>query len=284
MADAPPTPIGHRPVAAELDAARVLLAPWRWLTAPRLSGLEHVPTDRPILLAGNHTLMGVLDSPLLVLELWERLGLVLRPLGDHIHFQVPGWRALLERFGVVDGTRENVRALMAAGESLVVFPGGGREVFKHKGEQYRLLWGNRTGFARLAIESGYPIVPFAAVGADDVFDILFDADDLRASPFGPLVDRLAPRPDLIPPAVRGVGPTAVPRPERFYFHFAPPVETRDLAGRADDPEVCLAVRERVREAVEAGIAHLLLERERDPERALLPRVIGRLQRRRRDGD
>ena len=29
----------------------------------------------------------------------------------------------------------------------------------------------RIGFARLAIEQGYPIVPFAAIGADDMLDV-----------------------------------------------------------------------------------------------------------------
>ncbi len=271
----PPTPVGHRPSHRDCEAARAILAPWRWITAPRLSGLEHVPTDRPFLLAGNHTLMGVLDAPLMVLELERRLGVRVRALGDHLHFAIPGWRKLLEQFGVVDGTPDNVRMLMRAGESLLVFPGGGREVFKHKGEQYRLLWGQRCGFARLAIEFGYPIVPFASIGVDDMFDIVWDADDLLASPLGPLLRRLAPRPDLIPPVVRGIGLSVLPRPERVYFRFLSPIETAGVAGRTDDPVHCFAVRERVRHSVEAGIDALLTERDRDPNRALLPRLLHR---------
>jgi 1-acyl-sn-glycerol-3-phosphate acyltransferase len=273
--------LGHRPTPPEIEAARLLLAPWRWLTAPRFEGLEHVPADRPFLLAGNHTLMGVLDAPLMVLGLYERRGVFVRALGDHLHFQVPVWRDLLERFGVVDGTPEAVHALMVEREPILVFPGGAREVFKRKGEQYRLLWGKRTGFARLAIEHGYPIVPFAAVGAEDAFDILLDADELLASPLGPLIRQLAPRADAVAPVVRGLGPTMLPRPERFYFRFAEPVETTPFAGRAGDPAVCTAVRDDVRRAVEAEIATLLLERERDPDRAVLPRMIDGLGRRRR---
>jgi 1-acyl-sn-glycerol-3-phosphate acyltransferase len=265
--------IGHRPTDRDLEAARVLLAPWRWLTAPKFLGFEHVPRDRPFLLAGNHTLMAVLDAPLLMLEIHHRLRVAVRPIGDHLHFGVPLWRDLIARFGVVDGTRENVRALMRAGESLLVFPGGAREVFKRRGEKYRLMWGGRTGFARLAIEHGYPIVPFSAVGAEDVFDILIDADDMRRGPLGRLVRRLAPRDDAIPPVVRGVGLTALPRPERFYFRFAPPVDTAgrrtDTASDAD----CRAVRDAVRDAVEEGINLLLVEREHDPDRSVLARVL-----------
>ncbi len=273
--------VGHRPTPPEIEAARLLLSPWRWLTAPRFDGLEHVPADRPFLLAGNHTLMGVLDAPLMVLGLYERRGVFVRALGDHLHFQVPVWRDLLTRFGVVDGTPEAVDALMANREPILVFPGGAREVFKRKGEQYRLLWGRRTGFARLAIAHGYPIVPFAAVGAEDAFDILLDADELLASPLGPLIRQLAPRADTVAPIVRGIGPTPLPRPERFYFRFVAPIETAPLAGRQDDSAACLAVRDRVRTAVEDAIAGLLVDRERDPNRALLSRIIAPRRPRRR---
>src|SRR5512144_2637637 len=163
QAVAPPTTIGTRPSEVEIAAARLLLEPWHWLTAPRFTGLEHVPTDRPVLAVANHTLMGVLDVPLLVIGLHDLKGVFLRALGDHLHFQVPLWRDLLIRFGTVEGTRENCHALMRAGESILVFPGGGREVFKHHGEKYRLIWKERAGFVRLAVEHGYAIVPLAAV-------------------------------------------------------------------------------------------------------------------------
>jgi 1-acyl-sn-glycerol-3-phosphate acyltransferase len=250
--------------------ARAALAPWRWLTAPRFYGVERVPARRPVMIAGNHTLLGVLDVPLMLLGLFERRHVWPRPLGDHVHFRIPGWRALLRAFGTVPGTPETCRALMRAGESVLVFPGGGREVFKRKGEQYRLFWSGRSGFARLAIEHGYPIVPLAAVGAEECYDILVDAGDLlRWVP--PL--RWVPRADETPPLVCGLGPTPLPRPERFYFHFGPPIETRHLAGLEDDERVQLTVREQVRSAVETGIAFLLRAREQDPERRLLPRLL-----------
>jgi hypothetical protein len=76
----------------------------------------------------------------------------------------------------------------------------------------------------------------------------------------------------------GLGLTALPRPQRLYFHFSAPVETTDLAGRQGDEAACFALRERVRLAVEAGITRLLLERERDPDHDLLPRLLARRRR------
>jgi 1-acyl-sn-glycerol-3-phosphate acyltransferase len=99
----------HRPTAIEIAAARVLLEPWRLLTSPAFHGVEQIPTDRPFLLVGNHTLMGVLDVPLMLLGLYERCGVMVRPLGDHVHFQVPLWREVLLRFGTVDAPARTAR-------------------------------------------------------------------------------------------------------------------------------------------------------------------------------
>jgi len=265
---------GHRPTAIEMAAARVLLEPWRLLTSPVFYGVERVPTDRPFLLVGNHTLMGVLDVPLMLLGLHERSGVIVRPLGDHVHFQVPLWRDLLVRFGTVEGTRENCAALMRAGESILVFPGGAREVFKHKGEQYHLIWKGRTGFAALAIRHGYPIVPFAAVGAEECYDILVDSDEMRHSPLGPVLEWLTPRADELPPVVAGIGP--LPRPQRFYFRFEAPIETRRWAGRAHNQTACLELRAAVARAIERGIKLLQRARRRDPEATLAARLMHQL--------
>lgn len=269
-----PAGVGHRPTAIEIAAARVLLEPWRLLTSPLFYGVDRVPTDRPFLLVGNHTLMGVLDVPLMLLGLHERRGIVVRSLGDHLHFQVPLWRDLLTRFGAVDGTRENCEALMRAGEPILIFPGGAREVFKHKGERYHLIWKNRTGFASLAIKYGYPIVPFAAVGAEECYDILLDSDQLRRSPLGPVFEWLTSRPDELPPVVAGAGP--LPRPQRFYFRFEPPIETTPWAGRAGSQAACLELRAAVAGAIEHGIAALQRTRRRDPEAALAVRLAREL--------
>ncbi len=264
-----------RPADAELATLRVLLAPWQWLTAPRFSGLENVPRDRPALYVANHTLMGMLDTPLLTLGLHDQTGVFVRGLGDHLHFAVPVWRDLLARFGCVEGTRDNCRALMKAGESIIVFPGGGREVFKRKNEKYRLIWKERMGFARLAIEFGYPVIPVAAVGAEDCYEILLDQDDYARLPWWPILERLAERPDAIPPVVRGIGP--LPRPQRFYFHFGKVIETKRLQGGQGDDALVFKFRERVRRTLQRDIGALLRSRDRDPERRLATRLRHRIE-------
>ncbi len=272
-----------RPPLSALETQLKPLLAWRFLTSPRFFGLEHVPRAGPALFVGNHTLYGVFDPPLLWLELYREKDVYLRFLGDHIHFKLPFWGSFLERYGVVDGTRENCSRLLDAGEAVAVFPGGGREVAKRHGERYKLIWKERLGFAKMAIKHRCPLVPFASIGAEEALDILVDADQLLASPLGPAIRALDLRADVLLPICRGLGPTPLPRPERFYFAFAPAIDTRRWAGREDDIEACRELRDEARAAVEGKIAELLAVRDEDPLRGLAARLKS-LARRRWTGD
>jgi 1-acyl-sn-glycerol-3-phosphate acyltransferase len=227
------------------------------VTRPVLIGLEHVPPAGPFLLVGNHQLLGMQDLPTLVRELERRRGVRVRGLADHFHFSVPLWRELLVRMGAVPGTRENCAALLAAGEPVLVFPGGAREVYKRRGQEYQLLWGKRTGFARMAIQAGCPIVPFAAIGAEDRFRVMLDMDHRAAWPTRAIVRRLAGREDVGTLLVRGTGPAGLPGTGRLYFSFGAPIQTTRWAGREDDPEALAECRDLVQAAVERAIEQLL---------------------------
>jgi hypothetical protein len=101
-------------------------------------------------------------------------------MGDHFHFHIPGWKRILMKMGVVDGTREICRALLedkyaeflhalSGGSShstcwccgcflseishhscshpVLIYPGGAREAFKKKSDpKYALFWAG-TAFA-----------------------------------------------------------------------------------------------------------------------------------------
>ncbi len=252
-------------------ATRALGAAHR-LLQPRLYGLERVPDRGPFLLVGNHTLYGLQDVPSLVYEIERARGVFVRPLGDHLHFAIPIWRDLLCELGMVRGTRANCKALLEAEQAVMVFPGGAHEESKRRGQHYQLMWRERVGFARLAVAHGCPIIPFAAVGADDTYTVLLDAVHPLAKPVRVISDRITGRPEAFIPLARGLGPTLIPRPERFYFHFAPPIDTTSLAGQHDKTDVLRALRDQVKRGVEDGIRFLLAERESDPHRHLIPRL------------
>lgn len=245
------------------------LEPWRRYVSPVFEGTEHIPTTRPLLFVGNHTLWAILDMPLLWAELLEKHGIVLRGLGDHVHFKIPGFRELLWRFGAVDGTMENAERLMAHGQCLLVYPGGAREVTRRRGEKYKLQWKNRLGFARLAIRHGAQIVPFSSVGAEEALDIVYDADDYKKTRLGQLLTKAGFRDNLMFPVVKGIGPTPLPRRERLYFHFSEPVDAGVYAGQ-DTTENARELKEEVQARVQDGIAILRTRQQRERRRSVWP--------------
>jgi hypothetical protein len=266
-----------------IDTLDHRLQPLKRLLSPVSIGTEHVPREGPVLLIANHTTCGIVDIPMLGLEIYEKTGRTVRGLGDHNHFAVPVWRDLLTQIGAVRGAREICGQLLESGEAVLVFPGGGREVMKHKHERYRLIWKERIGFARLAIQYGVPIVPFASVGVEDMFEIVVDAEDILRSPVGDLLRALGitEQPwfrhgEVIPPISRGPGLGSLPRLERQYFLFGEPISSREYAGRHEDREACFALGERVKTTIEGQIQALREVREADPNRYPLQRLMHRM--------
>lgn len=224
---------------------------------PVFMGLEHLDRSRPALYVGNHTLYGTLDGPLMLLGLYEHKGIFLRSLGDHIHFKVPLWGKLLVENGCVAGTPENCQQLMEAKEHILVYPGGGREVMKNKDELYQLVWKQRTGFARMAMQNGYDIIPFAAIGADDAYTIQYDTNDFYQSRVGKwlqktgISDKYLRGGDAFVPLATGLG--LLPRPEKIYFAFGERISTTALQTQSENKDL----QWQVRQQVEAKIYQLM---------------------------
>lgn len=269
----------YRPPDA--DHIRRMLTLQRWYFTPTLLGAENVDPSRPGLFVGNHAIFGVIDSPLFASELYSRTGVYPRSLGDHFHFDVPGWGDLLIRYGAVPGTRENCSRLMQAGQHVLVFPGGAREVAKRRSEINRLTWKNRTGFARMAIEHGYDIIPFASVGCDESYTILFDGDDFQNSRAGrwllkrPRLNNLLRGGDTFMPLVRGLGPTLLPRPEPFWFMIGKPIPTGEYAGREDDRDALWDLRNKAAGSIETMIGQLKQQRSAEDLPGWRRRLLGR---------
>jgi 1-acyl-sn-glycerol-3-phosphate acyltransferase len=229
--------------------SRLLSALEAWFT-PSFHGMERLRPKRGSLFVGNHTIYGLLDIPLFQAGVYNHSGIWLRGLADHLHYAIPAWARYLESFGAIRGTRENCSLAMQQGESILVFPGGGREVMKRKGEKYRLIWKQRLGFVSLAVRHGYPIQPFASVGADDAYTIYLDAaavQDSRLLKFVTHALGIKVRKDAeeFPPIARGLGLTVLPRPEPFHYVVGRAISTARYKGKEDDLDTLVRLRERV---------------------------------------
>jgi hypothetical protein len=100
--------------------------------------------------------------------------------------------------------------------------------------------------------------------------VVMDSQTPGAAQISAVMRRLVGVP--LPPLVRGIGPTWVPRPERLYFWFGSHVDTARYHGDAEDDTAAREVRDVVKDRVERQIGGLLEMREQDPGRRLRPRA------------
>eukprot|EP00002_Diphylleia_rotans_P017333 TRINITY_DN3366_c0_g1_i2.p1 TRINITY_DN3366_c0_g1~~TRINITY_DN3366_c0_g1_i2.p1 ORF type:complete len:354 (+),score=66.11 TRINITY_DN3366_c0_g1_i2:43-1104(+) len=267
-----PSTIGPPPTERAMELLVAAAQPLYWYMSPVSYGIENIPIDRsnPVLFVGNHSLYA-LDIALFLSELWTKKKIIIRPLADHAHFRLPIWREIVKLSGIVEGNPENCDTLMEKKENILVYPGGAREVFKLKGEKYQLIWGNRVGFAKMAIKHNYTIVPFACVGIEDMYDVLIDSKEILASPFGKLAQLVSPTKE-VPPIFGGLGGTLIPRPYRLYFWFGPPISTKKYAGQDQNELFARELKEHTKTQVEWGIQFLKKVQSSDKHNLLMKRM------------
>ncbi len=98
-------------------------------------------------------------------------GINTRLLGASPVFATPGSREISLWMGAVDASPTTARGVLDAGLSMAVYPGGSREIFNtdHRSKNTILELKNRSGFVRLAVQYGVPLVPVAVFGERDAY-------------------------------------------------------------------------------------------------------------------
>ncbi|GAB11851.1 putative acyltransferase [Gordonia araii NBRC 100433] len=147
----------------------ILMGPFlRMIGRPKVTGLENLPADGPAILASNH--LAVVDSFYLPLVIPRRMYF----LAKAEYFTGTGFKGAFQRwfFGSTgqipidrSGADAAAGALVAAtrqldkGDLMGMYPEGTRSP---DGRLYK----GKTGLARLALETGVPVIPVAMVGTD----------------------------------------------------------------------------------------------------------------------
>ena len=137
---------------------------------PRVSGEENVPDTGPAILASNH--LSYADWLFMPLTLPRRVTFVAKAE----YFNSPGIKGWFQRkffagsgqvpidrsgASAAEGALSAAKKILANGELFGIYPEGTRS---HDGRLYR----GKTGVARLALETGVPVIPVAVVGTDKV--------------------------------------------------------------------------------------------------------------------
>ncbi|MGZ3722425.1 MAG: 1-acyl-sn-glycerol-3-phosphate acyltransferase, partial [Bdellovibrionales bacterium] len=123
--------------------------------------------------------------------------------------------------------------LLREGRLVGVAPGGVREAISGKENNYRVMWGKRQGFARLALEADVPIIP----GFTQNIESLYHAP-LAGHPFFQALYEKTRLP-LVP--IIGLGPLPFPVPLTTWLGPAIHPSEGESAGK---------LAERTRQAIE----------------------------------
>jgi 1-acyl-sn-glycerol-3-phosphate acyltransferase len=226
--------------------------PIRYFSAT-LEGEERIARDSGALLVGNHAFLGH-DGFVLATLVHRATGRYIRFLGERTLWKIPVVGAFLSKVGAVAGEPDTAAKLLEAGELVGVYPGGVDDAFKTSAERYQLKWGQRAGFARLAIRAKVPILPVAAFGIDDAYTVIGRERWIGRLLLG------SDRYDL--PLVLGAYGTAIPRRVKQRYAVLAPIDT---TGDPNDPNDVERVRAATFDAIDSMLAPL---RAADPNREL----------------
>jgi 1-acyl-sn-glycerol-3-phosphate acyltransferase len=159
-------------------------------------------------------------------------------LAHSILWKVPYLGELAERVGGVSTNPQAAQALLEAGRTVCVYPGGAYEVFRPFWKRHEVDWNGHMGYLRLAVKTRTPVVPIPSVGAHETLIVL--ARGQRLLRMVGLEGKI-PGVSILPvglafPAgltIAGLFPPYLPLPAQVSLRVMEPLELHDLpAGRA----------------------------------------------------
>lgn len=147
----------------------------------RVDGFTEVP-DRPVMLVSNHSGgTTLLDAFGLLFAWYEHFGFErpIHPAGHEMLYATQSTAKFFAQRGVVRANRRNaMRVLSEWRRDLLVYPGGDVDVWRPHRDRYKVRFAGRTGYAKLALQAGVPVVPVAHAGAHDTLRVLTDGHRL----------------------------------------------------------------------------------------------------------
>jgi 1-acyl-sn-glycerol-3-phosphate acyltransferase len=205
-------------------------------------GLENIPARGPVLLVGNHsggTLIA--DTFVFAQAFYDHFGAdrVFHQLAHDLVFKIPGVRAVLTPYGTVPASPENMRRALARDAALLVYPGGDHETYRATWHSAEIDFAHRTGFVRLALELGVPIVPVVAIGGQETALFLGQGERIARLLHLHRLLRVDVAPVQIAPPL-GVTvfdlPGRVPLPAKITVEVLPAINLEASLGADPDPE------------------------------------------------
>ena len=229
-------------------------------------GLENVPRTGPALLVGNH------NGGLLPLDGLFTMAAICRAQGPEraVHplaHDLVLYDRVAHRFGarmgILRAGHDGAERAFAAGHLALVYPGSDIDTFRPWSERHQVELGGRTGFLRLALRNGVPIIPVLAAGTHEQWIVLTRGDRLaRLLHTGALFrTKVLPLALALPFGLTlGLFPY-LPLPAQTTLAFGRPIRWPHLGPQAaDDPAVLARCYAEVKDAMQTVLTALARDR------------------------
>lgn len=230
-----------------------------------IDGWENIPESPPALLVGIHSgAPFVWDAWTVGLQWWRRFGQE-RTLHGTAHdalMAIPLFGRYFRSMGVLPAAPDAIATALAEGRDVALWPGGEVDSLRPWTERDQANLAGRTGFVKMAIRAGVPIVPIATVGGADAMPVLIRGDRLSKALRLDKILRLK----VFPLAVSlpwGIAPAALPQlplPAKIRTRFMPAVELDNDPAKADDDQYVERKYHEVQHAIQDGMNALARKR------------------------
>jgi len=221
-----------------------------------VTGLENVPPTGGAILIGNHSGGLPFDATMVAYALSECAGgpfRIVRPLYDRFVEGLGPIRDMYRKLGAVPARYAVADELLERGELPLIFPEGMFGVAKLYEDRYQ-VGSFSTSAARLSCRHRVPIIPFAVVGAEEIYPMIG-----RSSVLGKLLG--APYVPITPffPTLGLLG--TLPLPTKWTIAFGNRIYLyRESRFRGDGSVDFRAMSERLRRTVQLLLRGLLARR------------------------
>lgn len=232
--------------------------------ATEVRGLEHVPTDGPFLLVSNHS------GGFLMPDVWALSSALYGAFGDDrplyalmldFAFAIPGFGEALRKLGAIPASMTNAEHALALGAGVMAYPGGDREAYRPWTERNRIEFHDHTGFVRLALRLGVPVIPAVSHGSHDSLIVVARGDRLgRALGLDRLRIGVFPFTVGVPFGLAPVFLPNMPLPTKILIEVLEPVDwSAHGPDDADDHDVLRACYHEITDTMQHALDRLAAE-------------------------
>jgi 1-acyl-sn-glycerol-3-phosphate acyltransferase len=237
-----PNPLDERDpayIAETLPALRLLSGLY---FRADVRGLGNIPATGPVLLVGNHSGGTMIaDTFVFAHAFYDHFGprRQFHQLAHDLLFKIPGARALVQRYGTVPASPENMKRALDRGAALLVYPGGDHETYRPSWESSEVGFDGRMGFVKLALEHDVPVVPVVSIGGQETGLFLGRGRRLASALQLNRLLRVKVLPLVIGPPF-GLTvldlPGRIPLPSKISIRVLKPIDLRSRLGPDPDAE------------------------------------------------